>query len=238
MTIESKEGLNNILQAIENFVTTKSENLKFDKTYRAKVTDDKGSGVYTIQVNGKEYDINAGDNTLEVGNMVKAKVPLNNFSDIYVEGINGTNQAGIATHLSSDASLTATTFTTIKCDTVHFNKNIGYNSSTGIYTINQSGLYDINVFLRFGGGTGEYRGFVDIYISNGGSYTPVNVRSTDTQKMISTATTNISRTVYLQAGATLYASAYSTIANSIVGTSTYDNTSTQISIIKVGEYLT
>lgn len=86
MSNKSKEGLNYIIQAINNIVEPKVSSLKYDKTYRAKIIQKIDAGIYMVQINGKEYKLPySGD--LNVGDIVKVKAPLNNFSDIYIETI-------------------------------------------------------------------------------------------------------------------------------------------------------
>lgn len=89
MKSNDKKGLENILQALENFIEPLLEKLKYDKTYRGKVISDKGSGLYSIQINGKEYDIQTESTSLVINSVIKVKAPLNNFSDIYVESAGG-----------------------------------------------------------------------------------------------------------------------------------------------------
>ena len=69
---------------MENYSEAKLDNLRYDKTYRAKITADKGGGIYTISINGKEYDINGNGETYTVGSVVRVKSPLNNFSDFFI----------------------------------------------------------------------------------------------------------------------------------------------------------
>lgn len=84
MATSIKDGLNYIIQAIENIIEPKLEKLRYDKTYRAKVIEKTSNGVYKVQINGTEYSVKyKGD--LNVGDIVKVKAPLNNFSDIYIE---------------------------------------------------------------------------------------------------------------------------------------------------------
>lgn len=85
-TQETKNGLDCIIQAITNIVDPKVANLKYDKTYRAKVTEKIDAGIYKVQINGREYQLSY-NGTLSVGDIVKVKAPLNNFSDIYIETV-------------------------------------------------------------------------------------------------------------------------------------------------------
>lgn len=84
MATEAQNGMGYILQAINNIVEPKVDNLRYDKTYRAKVTEVVSTGVYKVQLNGAEYQLNHSGE-LSVGDIVKVKAPLNNFSDIYIE---------------------------------------------------------------------------------------------------------------------------------------------------------
>lgn len=83
-----KEGLDSILQAINNLITPQLVSLKYDKTFRGKITSIIDNGLYEVQVNGRSYTLPYAG-TLQVGDIVKVKSPLNNFSDIYIEAIGG-----------------------------------------------------------------------------------------------------------------------------------------------------
>ena len=91
MGSKEKRGLENILQSLENYIEPTLDKLRFDKTYKAKVITNKGDGLYTAQINGKQYDLRASSSELLPGTIVYAKAPLNNFSDIYIEtsGVGG-----------------------------------------------------------------------------------------------------------------------------------------------------
>ena len=56
-TQQTKDGLGYIIQAISNIVEPKMETLKYDKTYRAKVTKKIDAGIYNVQINGIEYKL-------------------------------------------------------------------------------------------------------------------------------------------------------------------------------------
>lgn len=91
-----KEGLDSILQAINNLITPQLVSLKYDKTFRGKITSIIDNGLYEVQVNGRSYTLPYAG-TLQVGDIVKVKSPLNNFSDIYIEAIGGSG-GGQKTH--------------------------------------------------------------------------------------------------------------------------------------------
>lgn len=92
-TQQTRNGLEYIIQAITNIVEPKVDTLKYDKTYRAKVTTKVDEGVYKVQIAGIEYQLSYGG-TLNVGDIVKVKAPLNNFSDIYIEALPGSGGGG------------------------------------------------------------------------------------------------------------------------------------------------
>lgn len=93
MATSIKEGLNYIIQAIQNMIEPQLDKLRYDRTYRAKVIEKIEAGLYRVQINGTEYKVNySGD--LNVGDIVKVKAPLNNFSDIYIETLPSSGGSG------------------------------------------------------------------------------------------------------------------------------------------------
>lgn len=92
-----KEGLDSILQAINNLITPQLVNLKYDKTFRGKVVRVIDNGVYEVQINGVNYTLPYAG-ILNVDDVVKVKSPLNNFSDIYIEAIGGSGGSGSTTN--------------------------------------------------------------------------------------------------------------------------------------------
>lgn len=52
--------------------------------------------MYEVQVNGRSYTLPYAG-TLQVGDIVKVKSPLNNFSDIYIEAIGGSGGGSTTT---------------------------------------------------------------------------------------------------------------------------------------------
>ena len=87
-TQQTKDGLGYIIQAISNIVEPKMETLKYDKTYRAKIVEEIEVGIYKVQINNVIYKLSY-DGALNVGDIVRVKAPLNNFSDIYIEPLPG-----------------------------------------------------------------------------------------------------------------------------------------------------
>lgn len=87
-TQQTKDGLGYIIQAISNIVEPKMETLKYDKTYRAKIVEEIEAGIYNVQINNVIYKLSY-DGTLNVGDIVRVRAPLNNFSDIYIEPLPG-----------------------------------------------------------------------------------------------------------------------------------------------------
>ncbi len=84
MATDIKEGLNCILEAINNIIEPKLDKLRYDRTYRAKVIEKIDNNTYRVKINGAEYNINYNGN-ISVGDVIRVKAPLNNFSDIYPE---------------------------------------------------------------------------------------------------------------------------------------------------------
>lgn len=89
MKNDLQAGLQNIIDAINNLIEPKLGSLRYDKTFRAKVISDEGNNVYGVQVNGKNYKAVYTGEKIPVGQIVKVKAPLNNFSDIYIETLPG-----------------------------------------------------------------------------------------------------------------------------------------------------
>lgn len=85
MSTSMKDGLDYILQAINNLIEPKLDKLRYDRTYRAKVTAIAGGGLYEVQIKNTKYNVSYSG-VLSIGDVVKVKAPLNNFSDIYIEG--------------------------------------------------------------------------------------------------------------------------------------------------------
>lgn len=79
-----QEGLQNILDAINNIIEPQLDKLRYDRTYRAKVTKIISATEYKVQINSKTYNITY-QGALKIGQIIKVKSPLNNFSDIYIE---------------------------------------------------------------------------------------------------------------------------------------------------------
>lgn len=94
---DNRDGLDCILQAINNIVEPRVAKLKYDKTYRAKVTQQIDTGLYMVKINNVEYKL-PYNGTLNVGDIVKVKAPLNNFSDIYIEALPGSGGGGGTTN--------------------------------------------------------------------------------------------------------------------------------------------
>lgn len=85
---KSQEGLNNILSAINNVVESKEDTLKYDRTYRAIVKEKVEDNLYKVEIDNVDYNLNF-TGTLENEQIIHVKAPLNNFSDIYIEGEGG-----------------------------------------------------------------------------------------------------------------------------------------------------
>ena len=89
MKNDLQAGLQNIIDAINNLIEPKLGSLRYDKTFRAKIISDEGNNTYGVQINGKNYKAIYTGEKIPVGQIVKVKAPLNNFSDIYIETLPG-----------------------------------------------------------------------------------------------------------------------------------------------------
>ena len=89
MKNDLQDGLQNIIDAINNLIEPKLGSLRYDKTFRAKIISDEGNNTYGVQINGKNYKAVYTGEKIPVGQIVKVKAPLNNFSDIYIETLPG-----------------------------------------------------------------------------------------------------------------------------------------------------
>ena len=134
-----KEGLNNILQAINNMISPQLVSLKYDKTFRGKITKIIDAGVYEVQVNGNTYTL-PYDGSLNVGDIVKVKSPLNNFSDIYIEAIGGSGGSGTSTSyndLTNKPNLNTTASSSLSTSSSEIIKG-----TINLHRISKTGKYD------------------------------------------------------------------------------------------------
>lgn len=119
-------------------------------------------------------------------------------------------------------------------------KNMNFENH--ILTIGEDGLYYINVFIH--NGKGVRRTFVEIEITDGGSLSPVAIRSQDTQNMFydkdnldaGDPAYELNRPVFLKKGAKLDFSFWTEIATTILGSENFNSNSSNISVIKIGNY--
>lgn len=78
-----------LLNAIETIVNKKTSDLSFDKTYSTiiikKTNFSSDKYTYTVKIGQNNYTITTGVNYL-VGDKVRVRIPLNNWSNIYIEG--------------------------------------------------------------------------------------------------------------------------------------------------------
>lgn len=87
------ECTDSIIQAIDNLFDAKSEGLKYDKTYRGKISNIIDENKYEVSVNGALYELSY-NGTLNVGDIVRIKSPMNNFSEIYIEPVASSGGGG------------------------------------------------------------------------------------------------------------------------------------------------
>jgi hypothetical protein len=133
-----KEGLDSILQAINNLITPQLVSLKYDKTFRGKITSIIDNGLYEVQVNGRSYTLPYAG-TLQVGDIVKVKSPLNNFSDIYIEAIGGSGGGSTTTDyndLTSKPILNTNYTSSLSSDSSKIIKG-----TIGLHKISKTGKY-------------------------------------------------------------------------------------------------
>lgn len=133
-----KEGLDSILQAINNLITPQLVSLKYDKTFRGKITNVIDNGLYEVQVSGRSYTLPYAG-TLQVGDIVKVKSPLNNFSDIYIEAIGGSGGGSTTTDyndLTSKPILNTNYTSSLSPDSSEIIKG-----TIGLHKISKTGKY-------------------------------------------------------------------------------------------------
>lgn len=124
-------------------------------------------------------------------------------------------------------------------DNININNMIFENN---VLTINEDGLYYINVYIRLDRGC--RRSFIDISVTDGGPLSPTVVRSQDTQNMWNNEsaifsgdpTYELNRPVYLKKGAKLNFGFWNSTEVSITGGEDFDANSSCISVIKIGNY--
>ena len=111
-----------------------------------------------------------------------------------------------------------------------------------ILTVGEDGLYYISMYIHHKGGT--KRSFVDIGVTNGGTLAPMVIRSQDTQNMYydkdnpdaGDPAYELNRPVFLKKGAKVVFSFWSDVKITITGSEDFDTTSSNISVIKIGNY--
>ena len=111
-----------------------------------------------------------------------------------------------------------------------------------VLTVGEDGLYYINVYIH--NTHGVRRTFVDIGITDGGSLSPIVIRSQDTQNMYydkdnpgaGDPAYELNRPVFLKKGAKLEFSFWTEIAITITGNENFSTNSSSISVIKIGNY--
>lgn len=142
-TKETKDGLGYIIQAISNIVEPKVADLRYDKTYRAKVTEKVEAGIYKVKINGREYQLEyKGD--LNVEDIVRVKAPLNNFSDIYIEAEPSTGGGSGSTSDYNDL-LNKPILNTNNSLSLEVNNNETLKGNISLHKISKTGSYnDLN----------------------------------------------------------------------------------------------
>lgn len=143
-TQQTKDGLGYIIQAISNIVEPKMETLKYDKTYRAKIVEEIEVGIYKVQINNVIYKLSY-DGTLNVGDIVRVRAPLNNFSDIYIEPLPGSGgesggKSGGTTNYNDLANKPVINSTYSTSQTTNANETL--KGTIALHKISKTGNYD------------------------------------------------------------------------------------------------
>lgn len=139
-TQQTKDGLGYIIQAISNIVEPKMETLKYDKTYRAKIVEEIEVGIYKVQINNVIYKLSY-DGALNVGDIVRVKAPLNNFSDIYIEPLPGSGgESGGTTNYNDLANKPVINSTYSTSQTTNANETL--KGTIALHKISKTGNYD------------------------------------------------------------------------------------------------
>jgi hypothetical protein len=143
-TKETKDGLGYIIQAISNIVEPKVADLRYDKTYRAKVTEKVEAGIYKVKINGREYQLEyKGD--LNVEDIVRVKAPLNNFSDIYIEALPSSGGGGEGGTTNYNDLLNKPILNTNNSLSLEVNNNETLKGNISLHKISKTGSYnDLN----------------------------------------------------------------------------------------------
>ena len=139
-TQQTKDGLGYIIQAISNIVEPKMETLKYDKTYRAKIVEEIEVGIYKVQINNVIYKLSYSG-ALNVGDIVRVKAPLNNFSDIYIEPLPGSGgESGGTTNYNDLANKPVINSTYSTSQTTNANETL--KGTIALHKISKTGNYN------------------------------------------------------------------------------------------------
>lgn len=147
------------------------------------------------------------------------------FIGYYSQDFNFDPASGVRTRLNPDRIMS---------------KNMTFENY--ILTIGEDGLYYISGFIHFGAGI--RRSFFEVEITDGGSLSPVTIRSQDTQNMYYDKNNlasgdpcyELNRPVFLKKGAKLKFTLWSEIECTILGNENFGTDSSNISVIKIGNY--
>ena len=126
------------LQSI--IVEPKMETLKYDKTYRAKIVEEIEVGIYKVQINNVIYKLSYSG-ALNVGDIVRVRAPLNNFSDIYIEPLPGSGgESGGTTNYNDLANKPVINSTYSTSQTTNANETL--KGTIALHKISKTGNYD------------------------------------------------------------------------------------------------
>ena len=88
MTSENSNAINILVKKMIQIVDSRTEHLKYDKTFHTTVMGTDGNGLYTVNYLGQPYQIrNALNTDLSVGETVWVKIPGGIFRQMHICGI-------------------------------------------------------------------------------------------------------------------------------------------------------
>lgn len=81
----NSDWLIELIKGIDNHISKRFEDLKFDYTLDGKIISSDGSDLYTVEINGGESQIKTIDSkTYNVGDIVIVQIRQNNFSNKFI----------------------------------------------------------------------------------------------------------------------------------------------------------
>lgn len=78
------EVINKMADTIEKAIEKAIEKGKVDRSYQARVVEDKGNKHYVVKFNGNERSARGYRDNISVGDVVIVCVPQNNWNNLYI----------------------------------------------------------------------------------------------------------------------------------------------------------